>query len=91
MKKKGCWHCGRCNRPCLIAKHGKHRFLLCPEHQIIALNPIPLIAGGLALASKYIPKAIAGITKSQPSLSTDERRSYTYIPKVREPVLVDID
>lgn len=64
MGKKGrTWHCGHCGSPCYLTKgKGKHRFLICPRHGVIANNPLPLLAAAVPLAMKYGGQAVKSLS-----------------------------
>ena len=55
MKAKKGVYCGLCHNKLTIAKKGKHKYYICPIHNIIAYNPIPLLA---TLAASVAPTII---------------------------------
>ena len=62
MKRKRQFHCNLCDSPCEIYKRGRsHRVLVCPNCGILATNPLPLAA--LGLAAKVGGKALKGAGK----------------------------
>lgn len=62
MKKKRQFHCEKCGSPCEIYKKGKkHRVLVCPKCGVIATNPLPLMAGALALKGVKAGASMLGI------------------------------
>jgi len=61
-KRKHIFHCERCGNPLTIYKKGKaHRVLVCPQHGVIATNPLPLMAAAVAgKAALKVGKKVLG-------------------------------
>jgi hypothetical protein len=94
-KRKRIFHCERCGNPCTIYKKGKaHRVLVCPQHGVIATNPLPLavaaVAGKAALKvgkkvlGKGNPKKEeASATPGRQVLIHDDADKYNQADKIR--------
>ena len=74
MKRRK-FHCHICEAPCEVYRKGKtHRILICPNHGILASNPLPLMAVGLAgKALKGIGRATGIVKPSQDKVSPTQR------------------
>lgn len=93
-KRKRIFHCERCGNPCTIYKKGKaHRVLVCPQHGVIATNPLPLavaaVAGKAALkvGKKVLghgeKKEAASATPGRQVIIKDDADKYNQADKIR--------
>lgn len=92
MKKlKRTFHCERCGNPCTIYKKGKnHRVLVCPQHGVIATNPLPL----LAMAAPAAISAVSGLLSKRETANVGttgsachHRESYSAEERVRDALI----
>lgn len=81
-KKKHTFHCQRCGTPCQIYKKGKgHRLLVCPNHGILATNPLPLGMLAAAVAPSLIEKGLDFISPTKKETQSPSYQKIEYVDK----------